>query len=143
MSISRADIVALADAFHHCSMIAKGTAAEQAKFFLHPGPRIIVLHGEDLSLQKNYEIHQTLTDEMHRSEEWDVTPLCDQPERARAVGIVYWQGRPVGAPPGSLLKCYVGEDWIVQRVPSGELKFALYINAYHQFLPDSAPISLT
>jgi len=36
----------------------------------------------------------------------------------------------------------VGEDWIVQRLPSGELKIALYVNAYHHFLPDSAPIEI-
>jgi hypothetical protein len=44
------------------------------------------------------------------------------------------------APKGALV---VGEDWIVQRVPSGELKIALFINAFHTFLPDSAPISFT
>ena len=45
------------------------------------------------------------------------------------------------SPTGALIKCYVGEDWIVQRIPSGELKIVLYINTYHQFLPDSAPIT--
>jgi len=142
MAITREEVIKLENGFHHCSMIAKGTAAEQARFFPHPEPRIIVLHGEDITLQKNYEIHQALTDEMHRSEHWEVTPLSDDPERVRAVGRVYWQGRPANAPPGTLLKCYVGEDWIVQRVPSGDLKIALYINTYHQFLPDSAPMNL-
>ena len=36
----------------------------------------------------------------------------------------------------------VGEDWIVQRAPCGELKIALYINPYHYFLPDSAQMDL-
>ena len=40
------------------------------------------------------------------------------------------------------LKIVVGEDWIVQRVESGEVKFALYINTHHQVLPDSAPFAL-
>jgi hypothetical protein len=33
-------------------------------------------------------------------------------------------------------------DWIVQRVPSGEIKIALLMNTHHHFLPDSAPIEL-
>jgi hypothetical protein len=141
MAITKDEIIALEKAFHDVVMFDKGTAADQARFFLHPEPRIILLHGEDVSLQGNYEIHQKLTDEMHVSQEWDITPLCSNPERVRAVGTVYWQGRLVASPKGALIKCYVGEDWIVQRLPSGELKFALYINSYHHFLPDSAPIS--
>jgi hypothetical protein len=50
-------------------------------------------------------------------------------------------GRLKDSPDGALIKCIVGEDWIVQRM-SGELKIALYMNAYHRFLPDSAPIAL-
>lgn len=142
MAITKAEVVALVNAFHDCSMHG-GTAAEQAAFFLHPEPRIFVLHGSDLSLQANYEIHQKLTDEWHiAGEEWDVVPLCDEPDRVRVVGSVYWEGRLKMQPAGALLKCIVGEDWIVQRAPSGELKIALYINAYHHFLPDSAPIEL-
>ncbi len=72
----------------------------------------------------------------------DVIQLSSQPERARAIGAVYWQGRLVHSPKEALIKCIVGEDWIVQRVPSGELKIALYINSYHGFLADSAPIDL-
>ncbi len=34
----------------------------------------------------------------------------------------------------------VGEDWIIQREPSGELKIVLYINPYHCLLPDSAQL---
>jgi|SRR5437763_4106677 len=142
MAISKDEVVALMNAFHDVAMNG-GTAAEQAKFFLHPEPRIFVLHGEDVSLQANYEIHQRLTDERHiAGEEWKVTPLNDAPERVRAVGAVYWQGRLKASPEGALIKCIVGEDWIVQRIPSGELKIALYINPYHHFLPDSAPIVL-
>jgi hypothetical protein len=33
-------------------------------------------------------------------------------------------------------KCYVG------KVPSGELKFVIYINSFHRFLPDAAPIEI-
>jgi hypothetical protein len=84
-----------------------------------------------------------LTDEVHIPlDPWDVHEICGEPERARAVGAVYWQGRVVGAHKGSLIKVVVGEDWIVQRTPCGDLKIALYINPYHFFLPDSAPFEL-
>ena len=144
MAITKDDVVDLMNAFHDVVMLKKGTAADQAKFFLHPEPRIFVPHGEDVSLQTNYEIHQQLEDETHAvMAAMDVVSLSDQPERARAVGAVYWQGRSVGSPEGALVKCVVGEDWIVQRTSSGDLKIALYINPYHHFLPDSAPIDLS
>lgn len=94
-------------------------------------------------MQTNYEIHQKLTDEKHAPlDQWEIIPLSSQPERVRAIGAVYWEGRPIDSANEALIKCVVGEDWIVQRVPSGELKIALYINSYHYFLPDSAPIEL-
>jgi hypothetical protein len=143
VSIRKDEIIALMNGFHNVVMYEKGTAEAQAKFFLHPEPRIFIPHGEDISLQANYEIHQDLTDEKHTIlEPLDIAPLCDQPERARAACAVYWEGRPVNSADGALIKCVVGEDWIVQRIPSGELRIALYINSYHRFLPDSAPIEL-
>ena len=84
-------------------------------------------------------------------EPFNITPLCDDPERAHTVGAVYWEARPLGSSDGGLIKCIVGEDWIVQRIPSGELKIALYINSYHRSLPElranrpdvSAPIEIS
>jgi len=143
MAITRDDVIALMNAFHDTVMYKKGTAAEQGAFFLHPEPRIFVPHGEDIPLQVNYKIHQGLTDERHVVlDPVDVTPLSETPERARAVCAVYWEGRPIDRPDAGLIKCVVGEDWIVQRLTTGELKIALYINSYHRFLPDSAPIDL-
>lgn len=144
MAISEDEVLALMNRFHDVVMFEKGDAAAQAAFFLYPDPRICVPHGEDLTMQMNYEIHQKLTDEVHIPlQPWRITQLCADPERARAVGAVYWQGHTVGAPEGSLIKVVVGEDWIVQRTPQGDLKIALYINPYHYFLPDSEPFEIT
>ncbi len=141
--MTKEDVMTLMNKFHDVVMFDKGTAAAQAAFFLHPEPRIFIPHGEDITLQTNYEIHQKLTDEAHVAlDPWEIVPLSSQPERARAVGAVYWQGRLIDSEKAALIKCIVGEDWIVQRIPSGELKIALYINSYHYFLPDSAPIDL-
>lgn len=143
MAITEAEILELMNAFHDAVMLKKATAAEQAAFFLEPDQaRIFVPHGEDVSMEANYEIHQKLTGEKHIPVgPWDLTPLCAKPERVRAVGAVYWEGRIANSPDG-VIKCMVGEDWIVQRQPSGELKIALYINPYHRWLPDSAPFDI-
>jgi len=143
MTIDKEDVLDLMKRFHDVVMHKKGTGADQAAFFLHPEPRIFILHGEDISLQTNYEIHQKLVDEKHEPfPDWQIIPLAKEPERVRAVGAVYWQGRLINAAADSLIKCVVGEDWIVQRTPSGPLKIALYINTYHYFLPGSAPMTL-
>jgi hypothetical protein len=143
MAITKDDVISLMNAFHDVSMIQKGTAQEQAAFFLNPHEaRVFVPHGEDLSMQTNYEIHQRLTDEVHVPlEPCEITELSTSPERARAVGAVYWEGRSVDAP-DAVIKAVVGEEWIVQRDASGDLKIVLYINPYHHFLPDSAQIDL-
>ena len=71
---------------------------------------------------------------------WDITQLCDDPERARLVGAVYWEGRLISNPTGPLIKVMVGEDWIVQRDPGSGLKIVLYVNSYHRVLPGSSPL---
>jgi len=143
MAITKEEVLDLMKRFHDTVMIEKGSATDQAAFFLHPAAMIFIPHGEDITLQTNYEIHQRLVGEIHAPlEPFDVIQLSSQPERARAVGAVYWQGRLVNAPQEAVIKCIVGEDRVVQRVSSGELKIALYINTYHRFLPDSAPIDL-
>ncbi|MGE5562422.1 MAG: hypothetical protein ACM3ZV_03850 [Bacillota bacterium] len=139
MSISLEEVLDLADRFHHLVQVEKGDAAEQAKFFLHPNPLIFLPHGEDVTLQRNYEIHQGLTQERCINlRPWDLQVTCAEPERARATGNVYWEGVPVGS--DGTLKVIVGEDWIVQRVADGSLKIALYINTHHLVLPDSAAL---
>lgn len=143
MAITKDEVITLMNAFHEVSMVRKGTAAEQAAFFLRPDEaRVIVPHGEDISMQANYEVHQELADEVHVPlEPSDITMVCTEPERARFVGAVYWEGRSLRSPE-AVIKAVVGEDWIVQREASGGLKIVLYINPYHCFLPGSAQLDL-
>jgi hypothetical protein len=143
MAIPLEEILDLGARYHHHVGVEKGDAAAQAAFFIHPDPVIYVEHASDLTLQGNYETHQGMADEQFIIlEPWNVTQLCAEPERARAVGGVLWQGQRTDDQRHGLIKVIVGEDWIVQRVPNGEVKFALYINTHHQLLPDSAPFSL-
>ena len=54
----------------------------------------------------------------------------------RARGTVYWQAEFPGRQAPNVIKAVVGEDWILERAASGGLKFVLYINTFHQLLPD-------
>lgn len=140
MPICLEEVLDLANRFHHLVQVEKGDAREQSKFFLYPDPMIFLPHGADITLRRNYEIHQRLTDERCVNlEPWDFQVTCSEPERARATGNVYWEGVPVGST-GGPIKVIVGEDWIVERVVDGSLKIALYINPHHLVLPGSAPL---
>jgi hypothetical protein len=142
VAISKGEVIALCNRFHDMTMIRKGGVADHKRFFLYPDSRIYIPHGADLTFQMNYEIHQRLADEVHLPlEPWEIIPLCAEPERVRAVDPVYWHGRLVDSAEGALIKCVVGMDWVIQRIASGELKIVLYMDAYHHFLPDSAPIA--
>jgi hypothetical protein len=116
VAITKDEAISLMSNFHDVVMLRKGTAAEQAAFFLYPDEaRIFIPHGEDVSVQVNYEIHQKLTDELDTPlEPWDITPLLSQPERAGAVGAIHWEGHLVDSPE-AVIKCVVGDDWVVQR----------------------------
>ena len=112
MAITNQDIVALASAFHDASMVKKSTAAEMAEFFLYPELRIFVLHGGNLT-----------------------------PERARARVLVFGRAATSGRR-RACSNAASARNSAVERVPSGELKFVIYVNSFHRFLPDAAPIEL-
>jgi hypothetical protein len=142
MAITLDEFLDLVTRFHHCTQIEKGDAKAQSEYFLYPDSIIYVPHGADLTLQKNYEIHQGLTDEKCVNLiPWEFENTSEKPERAHAVGNVYWEGKPTNGS-DQLLKVIVGEDWIVERVADGSLKIVLYITSHHLVLPDSAPFSM-
>ena len=120
-----------------------GSAADQAAFFLAPDARIyIVWNGATLDLDEHHKLHARWTNELHRSGDFTLTALSASPERVRAVGSVYWQAEYKGRPAPNVIKAVVGEDWILERTPSGALKFVLYMNTFHHLLPDSAPLEI-
>lgn len=142
MTVSLEEVREFGERFHHVVGILKGDGDAQAAFFLHPEPRIIVAHGEDISAEGNWRIHQRIADEQFTwLDPWDLVQLSDEPERARATGAVLWEGRSLDDDAG-LVQVVVGEDWIVQRHADGGLRFALYINTYHHPLPGSAAMDI-
>ena len=54
-------------------------------------------------------------------------------------GTVYWQAEFAGRPEPNVIKAVVGEDWILEKLPSGDLKFVLYTNTFHHALPRFGP----
>ncbi|MHB1067638.1 MAG: nuclear transport factor 2 family protein [Candidatus Nanopelagicales bacterium] len=140
MPITHDEIVDLNQRFHRV-VFSHGDAAAQGAFFLHPDARLCVPHGREYTFQEHHELHLEFEDERCVDPpQWDITQLRTDPERARAIGNVYWEGRPVNEPPGSLLKIMVCEEWIVERTSDG-LKFVLYQSTSHTPLPDSSPLT--
>ena len=115
--------------------VASGaSAAEQAQFFLDPHARIyIAWNGATISLEDHETLHAQWINEHHSFGHFDLTPLNASPERVRARGTVYWQAEFSGRPPPNVIKAVVGEDWIIERVASGALKFVLYVNILPPF----------
>lgn len=124
--------------------VASGaSAAEQAQFFLDPHARIyVVWNGATINLEDHEKLHGQWINEHHRFGQFHLTPLNASPERVRAKGTVYWQAEFPERPASKVIKAVVGEDWILERASSGELKFVLYANTFHHILPGSAPLDL-
>ena len=139
--IELAEVLEFGERFHHVVGTEKGSGEDQSAFFLHPEPRIFILHEADVSLAGNWEIHQRIGEEHFEwMEPWSITQLCDEPERARATGAVLWQGQSLDQ--DGLMQMIVGEDWIVQRIDDGSLRFALYVNTFHYPVPGAATVSI-
>lgn len=114
-----------------------GSIAEREAFFLHHPARIYVqATGEAITLDAHHAYHAQFSVQVLRLGSFTVTALSDAPERARALGSLYWEAHfPDGTTPP--LACVVGEDWMVERTPGGALKFVLWINTMHHFLAES------
>lgn len=119
------------------------SGGDQDSFFLHSHARIYVLQGgETIGLEDHKKLHSQWTHERHLLGQFALTTLSTKPERIRATGTVYWEASYRGRPEPNTIKAVVGEDWIIERIASGALRFVLYMNTFHQLLPDSAPLQL-
>ncbi|MEW5423061.1 hypothetical protein [Amorphus sp. 3PC139-8] len=138
MPISVEEVTALGERW--CDTLRHGgTVAEREALFLHHPARIYMQEsGASISLEEHHAYHSQFAAQHLELGDFVVAQLSDAPERARAIGSFYWEAHystPEGRPP---LRCIVGEDWIVERHSDGELKFVLWLNTLHHFLPDSA-----
>jgi hypothetical protein len=125
------------------TVMSGGSAAAQATFFLHPNPLIYVTAtGVAINLDDHRRVHAQWINELYHFGPFSLTDLNQLPSRARATGTVYWQAEYASRLAPNVIKAVVGEDWILERTPGGELKFVLYMNGFHHLLPDSAPLDL-
>ena len=142
MTITEAEVRALGDRFFQ-TVADGGNAADQAAFFVFPESRIYVMEGgETIGFEQHQRLHRQWTNERHIFGDFNLTLLNGAPERVRATGTVYWEAEYRDRPKPNVIKAVVGEDWIVERTPSGALKFVLYMNLFHHLLPGSAPLQL-
>jgi hypothetical protein len=113
-------------------------ASERAKFFLHPMPRIYIIQsGISITMEEHAALHSQFSHQILTLGDFTISQLCDEPERARAIGSLYWEAHfPDDSKPP--LRCIVGEDWLFERIPSGELRYVLWLNTMHHFLEDSS-----
>lgn len=125
------------------TVMTRGSLATQAAFFADPDSRLYMAEsGELMRVQANYDLHCQLTNESCTFSDFTLTVLNRSLERVRATGRFYLAGGVCEEAVPNVIKSIVGEDWIIQRMPLGELKFVLYMVSYHQLLPDSAALQL-
>ncbi len=140
MPITQEEIVDLNRRFH-VVVASHGDAEAQGAFFLYSDARLCVPHGREYTFQEHDELHLQFEDERFIDPpQWEITQLRTDAERARAIGDVYWEGRPATEPPGSLLRVTVREEWIVERTSEG-LTFVLYQSTARTPLPDSTTLT--
>ncbi len=139
--ITQDEIFAFGDSWFE-TVTQFGTAKQQAVFFAHETPRIYVMNsGISIDMVEHEKLHQQWINEEHGFGEFTITPLSKEPERVRVTGTVYWQASQK-QDPTQIIKAVVGEDWIIERKPDGDLVFVLYMNTFHHLLPNSAPLTL-
>lgn len=142
MGIKLDEIIELGNQWFE-TVMGGGSGKQQSAFFMDPNSRVYVMpSGISFNFDEHYELHTQWINEIHEFGDFNLTPLSESPERVRATGTVYWQAEFPDRPAPNIIKAVVGEDWIIERLPSGELKFVLYMNTFHHPLPDSAPLFL-
>jgi hypothetical protein len=142
MAITLDEVLEFADRWFR-TVMSGGSAADQAGFFLDPHARIYIPEaGETIDFAEHHRLHAQWVNEVHVFGNFSLTELKTAPERVRATGRVYWEAEYPDRPPPNVIRAVVGEDWIIERIPSGELKFVLYMSSFHQPLPGSAPLQL-
>jgi hypothetical protein len=137
MAITVDEVKALAERW--CDMLRREDHSVESRvdMFVHPDARIYILEsGVSLTMAEHAAYHSQFASQDLALGDFTISQLSDQPERARALGSLYWEAH-FADPDKPPLRCVVGEDWIVERIPSGELRFVLWLNTIHHFLAGS------
>lgn len=114
---------------------------EQQRAFFAPGVGIETWAGITLPLEAQVELHNHVTEESHEFHWLKVNPLPDG--RAHATADLRWQATKQTSTPGERrIRADCGEDWLIERGPDGQLRFARYLTSSMRYLPGSAELDL-
>jgi hypothetical protein len=91
--------------------------------FINPG--VLIPDGELMTLEAHHAMHGGFKDQFHDWQEMTVTPISEDPERVRAVGLVAWEASFTDGRPGRI-RSVVGETWIIERCADGALRWVHY-----------------
>ena len=100
-------------------------------------PGILIPNGQLMSLETHQAMHLGFRDQSHEWKDMTVTPICEEPQRALAIGTVAWEASFTDGRPGRI-KSVVGETWVIERCSDDALRWTRYWSKSIDLAPDSA-----
>jgi hypothetical protein len=83
--------------------------------FINPG--VLIPDGELMTLEAHHAMHGGFKDQFHDWQEMTVTPISEDPERVRAVGLVAWEASFTDGRPGRIRSVRPGSSSDVRTAP--------------------------
>ncbi len=142
MPIEQSDLEELTTSWFESVREGIASEAQAASHFVHPHARVVAPDGTTFDMAEHQRLHQGFVDEKHVLGDFELVQICDDPERARAKGWVYYETRYRAHPERGKLKAIAGEEYILERCADGKVRFVQYNATFFATLPDSAPLDL-
>lgn len=114
-----------------------GDGHEAARMFRTGG--LLLPDGAWVTIAAHQAMHEPLCDESHDWLDLTVVPLCEDPPRVLARGVVRW-GATVHRT-GHRIMADVGEQWVIEHNPEHGLRWMLYWSDSLTLLEGSCPLS--
>jgi hypothetical protein len=123
--------------------VHNGAPAEYQQQLFAPGVKVEAWTGAAFDIPHHIALHQDLADEVHRIRSLRLTPVAGDPARTRVHGEVEWEATVKNrATEPRRIRSLVEEEWIVERGPDGQPRFARYFSCAIRYLPGSATLDL-
>lgn len=142
MAIKHSDLEELAASWFEAVRDGIASEDEIASHFVFPHGQAVAPDGTCLDSARQRQLHQRFLNEKHVLGDFELTQICDGPERARAKGWVYFETLYRADPERGVLKSIVGEEYILERCDDGKVRFVQYNSTFFATLPDSIPFDL-
>ena len=102
-------------------------------------PGILIPNGQLVSLETHQARHLGFRDQSHEWKDMTVTPICEEPQRALAIGTVAWEASFTDGRPGRI-KSVVGETWVIERCSDDARRWPRYWSKSIDLAPESAAL---